>query len=150
MHHVAIMNKSWGLIQKILSGEKTIESRWHKTKRAPWDNVKPGDIVYFKNSGEPATLQAVVQQVLQFADLTPKKVEDILDKYSARIGVSDDDIPNYFEMFKDKRYCILIFLKQPKRVRPFQINKKGFGAMAAWITVEKISVAEKLPKGREH
>ncbi|MBP6994338.1 hypothetical protein KBB12_03785 [Candidatus Woesebacteria bacterium] len=144
MHHVAIMNKSWGLIQKILSGEKTIESRWYKTKRAPWDNVKPGDMVYFKNSGELVTLQAVVQRVLQFADLTPNKVKDILDKYSARIGVSNDDIPNYFEMFKEKRYCILIFLKQPKRVRPFQINKNGFGAMAAWIAVEQIDRIKKL------
>ena len=52
MDHVAIMNKSWGLIPKILSGSKTIESRWYKTKRTPWDKIAKGDTVYFKNSGE--------------------------------------------------------------------------------------------------
>lgn len=31
MEHVAIMRKSWGLTDKILSGQKKIESRWYKT-----------------------------------------------------------------------------------------------------------------------
>ena len=33
MEHVAIMKKSWGLIEKILSEEKTAESHWYKTKQ---------------------------------------------------------------------------------------------------------------------
>lgn len=33
MEHVAIMKKSWGLTRKILSGEKTIESRWYRFRR---------------------------------------------------------------------------------------------------------------------
>ena len=52
MHHVAIMNKSWNLIPKIISGEKSIESRWYQTKRTPWDKIKAGDKIFFKNSGE--------------------------------------------------------------------------------------------------
>ncbi|MEI7477466.1 MAG: hypothetical protein WCJ81_02865 [bacterium] len=39
MDHVAIMKKSRKLIPKIVSGEKTIESRWYQTKRAPWNTV---------------------------------------------------------------------------------------------------------------
>lgn len=52
MHHVAIMKPSWKLIPKILSGEKTIESRWYQTRRAPWNGIAAGDVVYFKDSGE--------------------------------------------------------------------------------------------------
>ena len=49
IHHVAIMKKSWGLVEKILAGEKTVESRWYKSKCVPWDRIKPKDIIYFKD-----------------------------------------------------------------------------------------------------
>lgn len=41
-------------------------------------------------------------------------------------------------MFKDKNYCLLIFLKNPREINYFDISKKGFGAMSAWITVKNI------------
>jgi len=34
--HVAIMRKGWGLTGKILTGEKTIESRWYMNRYRPW------------------------------------------------------------------------------------------------------------------
>ncbi len=40
MDHVAVMKKSWGLVPKILAGEKICESRWYKSKRPPWDIIK--------------------------------------------------------------------------------------------------------------
>ncbi len=143
MHHVAIMKKSWGLTQKILSGEKKIESRWYTSRVAPWDRIKPGDMAYFKDSGEPVSIRAEVRKVLQFFDLTPQKVKEILDQYGNDDGINHEDIPKYFEMFKHKNYCILIFLENPQAVQPFQINKKGFGAMSAWITVEDIKLVVK-------
>ncbi len=85
MYHVAIMKKSWGLIPKILSGEKTIESRWYKTKRTPWDKVKPGDTVYFKNSGEPVTAKAQVSKVLQFQIHQLSDIEHIISTYGKQI-----------------------------------------------------------------
>lgn len=139
MDHVAIMKKSWGLTPKILSGEKKIESRWYKFKRPPWNEIKTGDTVYFKDSGEPVTLKARVSMVLRFPDLTPKKVKEILEKYGRADGLARKDIPKYYRLFRDKKYCLLIFLTKPVRVKPFNINKKGFGAMAAWISVESIN-----------
>lgn len=127
--HVAIMKKSWGLLPKILTGEKTIESRWYLNKSRPWGNISAGETVYFKNSGEAVTVKAKVHKVLEFKNLTPKKVKEILEKY--KIG-------DFYENFKNKKYCILVFLKNPKKVKPFNINKSGFGAMSAWITIDNI------------
>ena len=138
MHHVAIMKKSWGLTQKILSGEKKIDSRWYTSRVAPWDRIKPGDMVYFKDSGEPVTMKAEVSKVLQFSDLTPEKVKSILDEYGKDDGINSENIPKYFEIFRDKNYCILIFLQDPRKIQSFHINKKGFGAMSAWITTDNI------------
>lgn len=139
MHHLAIMRKSWGLLPKILSGEKVIESRWYKNRYSPWDKIKKGDTVYFKNSGELVTVKAEVSDVLQFSDLIPNKVKEILNEYGARDGLGINEIDSYYQRFKDKNYCLLVFIKNPEKIKPFEVDKKGFGAMAAWIAVEDIN-----------
>jgi len=133
------MKKSWGLIPEILDGRKSIESRWYKTKRAPWNKIKPGDVVYFKNSGESVTVEAAVAKVLQLENLNPSEAKNILQKFGKEDGIEKEKIKYYFELFKDKKYCLLIFIKNIKQIKPFQINKTGFGAMAAWLCVESIN-----------
>ena len=138
MEHLAIMRKSWRLTNKILKGEKTIESRWYKTKYPPFDRIKIGDVVYFKDSGEPVRIKAEVSDVKQFSDLIPDKVHNILKEYGDRDGIEKQKINKFFELFKDKKYCILIFLKNPTVIEPFKIRKKGYGSMSAWICINKI------------
>ncbi len=142
MDHLAVMKKNWGLIQKILDGKKIIESRWYKTRRAPWGRIKKGDTVYFKNSGEPATIKAIASKVIEYEELTPKKIKEILRKHEKDLGISSNEVSEFYNRFKDKKYCILIFLKNPKKVASFEINKKGFGAMTSWICVEDIKRLE--------
>ena len=139
MEHIAIMRKSWGLTEKILDGRKKIESRWYSVKYKPWDCIKKGEVIYFKDSGEPVSSKAEASRVMQFADLTPKKVREILDEYGNDDGLEKEKIPEFFERFKDKKYCILIFLKNSQTVEPFEIDKTGFGAMSAWITIDSVS-----------
>lgn len=143
MDHVAIMKKSWGLTQKILSGQKKIESRWYKVRYAPWGRIKSGEIIYFKDSGEPVTIKAEVDKIIQLSDLTREKVRKILFQYSQTDGLGTDKIPEFFEMFKDKKYCILIFLKNPQKIEPFEIDKSGFGAMATWISIDNVNMIKK-------
>ncbi len=140
MEHLAIMKKSWSLIPKILTGEKKIESRWYRARYSPWNKIKSGDIVYFKDSGGPVNVKAIVNKVIQFSDLSSVKVKEILEKYGKRDGLGISDIPRFFKMFKDKKYCILVFLKNPTKLKkPFNINKKGYGMMSAWISVDNIN-----------
>jgi ASC-1-like (ASCH) protein len=139
MDHIAIMQKSWGLTEKIATGQKTIETRWYKVKYTPWGRISPGDSIYFKNSGEPITIQAKISKVINFSDLTPEKVHTILKDYSEDLGLDEPDIQRFFEMFKHKRYCILMYLKDAHHIQPIEINKQGFGAMSSWISVESIA-----------
>ncbi len=137
------MKKGWGLVPKILSGEKTIESRWYKTKRAPWGKIFPGETVYFKNSGEPVTVCAKVKRVKEIEIKDSGRgqndtVKEILNKYGREDGIAPEKIPEFAKLFADKKYCLLIYLKNPRKVKPFEINKRGFGAMAAWMTTKKI------------
>jgi ASC-1-like (ASCH) protein len=139
MDHIAIMKKEWKLTRKILSGEKKIESRWYSNKSAPWGRINAGEMVYFKDSGEPVTIKAEVDKVMQFSELTPAKVNEILDEYGGVDGINVSDVSKFYERFKNKRYCMLIFLKSAEKIAPFSINKSGFGLMAAWLCVPDIN-----------
>ncbi|MEK7674189.1 MAG: ASCH domain-containing protein [Patescibacteria group bacterium] len=144
MQHLAIMRKNWGLTQKILNGKKKIESRWYKVKYSPWDKIKSGEIVYFKDSGEPVTIKAEVEKVIQIENLTPQKVMKILKEYGEDDGIEQNKIQEFYELFKNKNYCMLIFLKNPQKITPFNIDKTGFGAMSAWITIDNIDTIKTI------
>ena len=132
------MKKSWGLTSRILSGNKRIESRWYKFKRPPWNTIKAGDTVYFKDSGEPVTVVAEVRKVLQFPNLTNRKIREIFERYGGSDGIGEGSLEFFINHYKDRKYCIPVFLKNPKSIASFNINKKGFGAMSAWISIGNV------------
>ena len=132
------MKKSWKLIPKILDGRKKIESRWGVNRCAPWGKVKTGDKVFFKNSGEPVTVSAKVVKIREFENLDLKKIRSILEKYGGDDGISISSLEHTVNWARNKKYCTLIYLENVKKVKPFNINKKGFGSGAAWLTVENI------------
>ena len=141
MEHLAIMKKSWKLTEKIITGKKKIESRWYKHRYPPWNKIKAGDKIYFKDSGEPVKILATTEKILQFSDLNPKKVKEIIQEYGEAIALNNPEAS--FNLFKAKKYCMLIYLKNPQKIQPFHINKKGYGNMSAWISVNSIQELRK-------
>lgn len=141
MHHLAIMNKKWGMIEKILSGEKTVESRWCEKRNCPWDKVAVEDLIYFKNSGESVYTKAIISKVTQYENLTVNEILKILNKYHTSLGIEKSELNKYFELFKRKKYCVLMFLTKIERVEPFNIDKKRArkSPMVAWVTLSNIS-----------
>ena len=135
MEHIAILSKEKKFLDKILSGEKKIESRWYVHKKPPYNSIKRAEIIYFKESGQPIKIKAEVEQVLFIENLNIEKIKQIIKKYGKEICINMD----YLNDIKDKKYCTLIFLKNVKGIKPFDINKNGFGNMAAWIIVEDIN-----------
>lgn len=95
MDHLAIMKKSWGLTQKILTGKKKIGSWQYKSKYSPWGKIERGDVVYFKDSGESVSIKAEVEKVILFSNLRPEKVKQILDEYGNDDGIEKDKIPDF-------------------------------------------------------
>lgn len=71
-------------------------------------------------------------------DLTPAKVDGLLREYGERDGLRESDLPYYYNLFKDKKYCLLIFIQDVQEVEPFRITKQGYGAMAAWMSVPSV------------
>ncbi len=149
MEHVAILRKAKvsktdDLLEEIIAGRKTIESRWYVNKISPWNRVKINEVVYFKESGGPVRARASVAKVMQFENLDKKLVQEILDRYGQKIapGASESDLTKWQEKLVEKRYCILIFLKKVEKVKPFFVDKTGFGYSCAWMVVEKIDLVK--------
>ena|SRR3989338_4319973 len=142
MDHLAILSKKRKLLAKILSGEKTIESRWYTFKKTPYQNIAQGDCIYFKDSGCPVTARANVSGALFFENLNLGKIEKILENYGKQIGIQKA----YAKELAGKNFCTLIFINDVQKVEPFDIDKKGYGMMAAWITINDISSIKKISK----
>lgn len=134
MDHLAILSKKGKLLKKIISGEKTIESRWYKFKKTPYQNITTNDIVYFKESGEPVTVKSRVRKVLFFDHLDDYKIKQIFKKYAKQIGVTE----SYADEIKNKNFCTLVFFEDIQIIDSFNIDKTGFGLMSAWLTLEDI------------
>lgn len=134
MDHLAILDKKRKLLQKIISAEKTIESRWYKFKKTPYQQIAAGNTIYFKDSGEPVNVKAKVSNALFFDQLDESKIRQIITQYGEKIGISLSSV----ERLLGKNFCTLIFLEKVEKISPFNIDKKGYGMMAAWITVENI------------
>lgn len=136
MHHVAIMEPRWRLVPKILSGEKTIESRWYRTRRAPWGVIAADDTVWFKDAAGPVTARARVTEVTQFTFAGVADVQAVLERFWKEIGFTTADVSRFAVLPK---YAVLIRLADPQPVRPFAIDKRGFGNAAAWLTLPDIA-----------
>ncbi len=137
--HVAIMRRSWKLIEKILAGEKTVESRWFKHRGCPWGKVSVGDTIYFKDSAGPVRAKARVTKVLQFESLNTKATRKILERYGrVDLGFSDKIPEEILDYLGNKDYCLLVFFDSVEKVEPFLIDKSGFGTQAAWLITDDI------------
>ena len=137
MYHVAIMDPKLGLIPRILSGEKYIESRWYLRRTRPWNRIDSGDVIYFKDAGKPVSARAVVGRVRQYENPTKKDVARIIEEFGQGIGAGF--IPGFEERVRNKKYCVLVWLRSPEMVA-FEIDKRkaGIAIGSAWITVDSI------------
>lgn len=127
MKHIAILRQPF--FDMVLSGEKTIESRWSMNKVAPYNKIKEGDIIYLKETGKAVSAVAKAAKVKQY-ELSPNKVEEIRIKYGKEIGT--DKFENW-QSTLNKRYCTLIWLESVEKIQPIPV-RKSYGA--GWIVLE--------------
>ncbi len=128
MKHIVILRQPF--FDMVLSGEKTIESRWSMNKIAPYNKVKAGDIIHLKETGKDVTATAKVRRV-KYYELTPEKVEDIRTKYGKEIGTYKFED---WQSILQKKYCTLIWLENVKRVEPIKVPRSNG---AGWLVVNE-------------
>lgn len=113
----------------VLSGEKTIESRWSMKKVAPYDKVKVGDELLLKRTSHDVTATAIVKDVKYF-DLTPQIADEIKAKWNKEIGIYKFENWN---LYRNKRYCTLIWLEDVKQIEPLKVKRSNG---SGWIVLK--------------
>lgn len=127
MKHIVILRQPY--FNMVVSGEKTIESRFSMHKVAPYGKVSIGDEILLKETGKDVTATAKVKDVKYF-ELTPEIVEEIRIQYGKQIGT---DRFEDWESSLQKRYCSLIWLTNVKQIEPIKVERSNG---AGWLIVK--------------
>ena len=127
-YHLAILKKPY--LEAILTGCKTIESRFTRTRRAPFEAISAGDRIFLKVSSGPVCAGATVAAAKNFKHLTPKRIFELKQQYNQYIKGSD----SYWESIADCKFGVLIWLADIKPIESMRINKKEW---RAWVVLTK-------------
>jgi hypothetical protein len=102
--HLAILREPY--LTQVLSGEKTVEARFAWVRVAPYGRVAPGDLIWLKRAGGPIAGVARAAEVRQFANLTPERVDALLEQLVHVLRLHED----FAERARGRRYATLIWL----------------------------------------
>lgn len=134
--HIALIDRSFA--DDLIAGRKTVESRFMKTRRAPFGAVQAGDLIVFKISGGQVIGTWRATWVREFVGLSPAEMQTISRRYNSRILA-----PRCYWLAKrNARFGVLIGLAYCG----FPVNeiryRRQFGN--AWITSRPLQT--KLPR----
>lgn len=131
---MAIMKKP--TIEAILSGKKTVETRFSKHKILPFEAISVGDIVYMKPPGEDIIGQFRVKKVFFYGGLTREDVKKIFSDYGKGINTGDSKMDSQYQKEKEESYFgTLIFISESERfiTSPIKVKKSD---LRGWVVLD--------------
>ncbi|MBI2019513.1 ASCH domain-containing protein [Candidatus Daviesbacteria bacterium] len=126
--HLAIFTGKAG--EQILTGKKTIESRFSRVKNPPFGEISGGDLVYIKPSGEEVIGQFRVKKVFFYDNLDLSDLSALRNLYGEQLAADKD----YWEKHKNARFGTLIFIGDSAKfiTSPIKIPKKD---LRGWVVL---------------
>lgn len=115
--HLAIFSEPF--LSKVLSGEKTIESRFSRNRCAPYGEMGDGDIILVKKVAGPICGIALARRTWCY-DLATEPMERIRARFGARICADDA----FWTSRADALYATLIELDAPASIAPVSCDKR--------------------------
>jgi hypothetical protein len=123
--HVAIFSEPF--LSMVLSGEKTIESRFSRNRRAPYGEVDGGDIILVKEVAGPICGITLARRTW-FYCLAVEPIDRIRARFGAGIGGDDA----FWVSRADARYATLIELDAAAAVAPVSCVKRD---RRGWVSL---------------
>lgn len=122
--HMALMVEPY--LSYILSGEKTIESRFSMKKISPWHRVAVGDAIILKRSGGDIVGIFEASEV-RFIQI--ERNDDLLEikqQFNKQLCIEDD----FWDRKKSSKYATLISISNLSTFLPFSLHVKN---RQSWI-----------------
>jgi hypothetical protein len=123
--HLAIFAEPF--LSKVLSGEKTIESRFSRNRCAPYREIDDGDIILVKEVAGPICGIALARHAW-FYDLVAEPVDRIRARFG--VGICGDDA--FWTARSDALYATLIELDSAASIGPVSCDKRD---RRGWVSL---------------
>ncbi|HNP22619.1 MAG: ASCH domain-containing protein [Chitinophagaceae bacterium] len=136
--HLAIFTEPF--LSLLLSGKKTIESRFSLKKLPPFDKVKFGDIVFIKKSGGDVVGYFVAGKIEYYQSLNKAKFENLRKTYSKEIG--SYVVANFWESKCKAKYVSLLKVSLISEITPIRIQKKDRTAWCVLRAATNLQISE--------
>jgi ASC-1-like (ASCH) protein len=136
-YHLAILKKPY--LNAILTGRKTIESRFTRARHTFISQVRQGDTLFLKVSSGPVCGRASVAAVKHFEDLTPAKMAEIESRYNKHILGNRE----YWRGKSESKYGFLAWLEEVQPIRPIEITKRDWRSWVVLTEEENFGLLKK-------
>ncbi len=104
--HLMIVHPKYASL--IMTGQKLVEACLGVDRRAPYNRVNPGDVVYIKPTSQSVIGKAIVHRVDQYSGLTPEDIEHLQRIYNDRV-LGDD---SFWASKQDATFATFITLSK--------------------------------------
>jgi hypothetical protein len=133
--HLAILTKKGA--QRILSGQKTVETRFSKRKIDPFGKVNVGDTVYLKESGKKDVVgQFIVKKIISFESLDQQDWDFIKTHYGQALSLGDPQSDEtFFKSHESANFGTIIFIGEVEQLitSPITFKKRD---LRGWVVLE--------------
>ena len=128
-HHLVVLHSRY--LDLLLSGRKQIECRLSSVRRAPFEAVSPGDMLWLKPPSKPVRAVAVAGKC-SYRELRNKHD---LARISGRHAPMICAERGFFENAEDwARYLSLIWIETVVTISPMPIRKSD---KRAWVVMDR-------------
>jgi len=133
MVHLVYCDDKEKVLEKIMSGQKTMVVRGAAGRKIPHSRVFEGEALYFMKKGTAKiTAMAMVENVQNYVKLSDDEILKMLEANQERLQLSD----RQKERWHKKCLCLVAF-KDVKEIPPLDFDHQG--NMDDWLIIEKIN-----------
>lgn len=133
MVHLVYCDDKEKVLEKILSGGKTMVIRAAAGRKIPHSRVFEGEKLYFMKKGTAKiSAKAEVKSVQNFVKLTEEQIDDVLDKNADKLNLSEKQRLRWHK----KCICLTEFQNVEEIIPPLEFERQG--NMDDWLILEKI------------
>ena len=132
MVHLVYCDDKEEVLDKILSGTKTMIVRGAAGRKIPHSRVFEGEELYFMKKGTGIiSAKAIVKSVQNYTKLIPGEINSVFDKNQKELNLS----AKQRERWNKKCLCLVEF-DNPEEIEPLNFDRQS--NMDDWLIIDKI------------
>lgn len=146
MEHLVYTDAKSKVLEKLLSGEKTLIVRGAAGRKLPHSRVNEGERLYFTQNNGKMLIEAtaVVKSAFHSEKMTPEESEALLKEKQDQLQLSDAQKKRWY----GKKFLCLVEVEQVNPVAPeFFYREKN---MDDWLIAEDIKQLTDPEKAKEY